>query len=143
YSPHRERLYVKITSDDGHVGWGEGGATGAAVLRDIVQDFLIPQLLGQDPMAVEYLWAEMRRSMWDRGGATGFFAEAMAAVDLALWDLKGHILDQPVYALAGGPFTTRIPTYQSGIQGSTPEERAASARDYVDQGVKAIKLHLT
>jgi galactonate dehydratase len=143
YAPHSDRVYVKITTDDGHVGWGEGGVMGAAVTAEIVRTFLAPQLVGQDPLRVEFLWCQMRRAMWDRGSMGGFLSEAMAGVDLALWDLKGRILQQPVCALAGGPFVDRVRAYQSGVPGASPAERAAHAKEFVARGVNAIKLHLT
>ena len=77
------------------------------------------------------------------GHRTGFFIDALAGCDTALWDLRGRLLGQPVYTLLGGPYTTQIRAYASGVQGATPAERASSARQFVAQGFDAIKLHLT
>jgi L-alanine-DL-glutamate epimerase-like enolase superfamily enzyme len=144
YARNRETLLIKITTDDGHVGWGETLASVAPqVASQIIQTLLTPQLIGQDPLAIDVLWTAMYRSMRDRGHLTGFFIDALAGCDTALWDLRGRLLGQPVFTLMGGPYTTRIRAYASGVQGATPDERAASARGFVDQGFTAIKLHLT
>ena len=144
YSPHREALFVKITTDDGQVGWGETLASVAPeIATQIIRTIIEPQLIGQDPLAGEFLVTQLHRSMRDRGHFTGFFVDALAGCDNALWDLRGRLLDQPVFRLLGGPFVERIRTYQSGVEGANPEERAASAYRAVEQGFGAIKLHLT
>lgn len=144
YSRHRETLFIKITTDDGHVGWGETLASVAPdVATQIVLTLLTPQLVGRDPLAVDLLWTEIYRSMRDRGHLTGFFADALAGCDTALWDLRGRLMGQPVCTLLGGPYTDRVWVYASGVRGATPDERAAAARRIVDEGFDAIKLHLT
>lgn len=144
YARNRETLFIRITTDSGQVGWGETLASVAPqIATEIIRALIAPQLIGQDPLAIDVLWTQMYRSMRDRGHLTGFFIDALAGCDTALWDLRGRILGQPVYTLLGGPYTTRIRAYASGVQGTTPEERAASARGFVEQGFTAIKLHLT
>ena len=144
YSKHRETLFIKLTTDDGVVGWGETLASVAPEIgAQIIESLLAPQLVGQDPLAGDYLWTQMVRSMRDRGHFTGFFADSVAGCDTALWDLRGRLLGQPVYTLLGGPYSLRLPCYASGVQGATPAERAQSARAVVAQGFQAIKLHLT
>jgi L-alanine-DL-glutamate epimerase-like enolase superfamily enzyme len=144
YARHRETLFIKIVADDGTVGWGETLASVAPeIASQVIHSLLKPQLIGQDPLAVDWLWHQMVHSMRDRGHFTGFFSDALAGCDTALWDLRGRLLQQPVYTLLGGPHTRRLPAYASGVQGATPAERAKSAQAWVDQGFKAIKLHLT
>lgn len=144
YAQDRETVFIKVTTDDGAVGWGETLASVAPqVATEIIRTLLAPQLIGQDPLAIEVRWTDMYRSMRDRGHRTGFFIDALAGCDTALWDLRGRLLGQPVYTLLGGPYTTRIRAYASGVQGATPAERAESAREFVAQGFAAIKLHLT
>jgi len=84
-----------------------------------------------------------------RGHSTGFWLEAIAGVDIALWDLAGHLLDQPVYVLLGGAFRDRLRVYASGLPGlydgsdeTALERLAAMARDYLGRGYKAIKMAL-
>jgi galactonate dehydratase len=80
--------------------------------------------------------------MRDRGHHTGFFIDALAGCDTALWDLRGKLLNQPVYALLGGPFAESVRCYASGAAGSNPAERAEAAKQHVAAGFDAIKLHL-
>src|SRR5215210_5977139 len=78
YSKHRETLFIKLTTDEGIVGWGETLASVAPEIgAQIIRSLIAPQLIGQDPLAVDYLWNEMYRSMRDRGHFTGFFADAL------------------------------------------------------------------
>jgi galactonate dehydratase len=81
--------------------------------------------------------------MRDRGHFTGFFADAVAGCDTAVWDLRGRLLGQPVYALLGGPYARQLRAYASGAAGATPAARAEAARRAVEAGFDAIKLHLT
>ena len=108
------------------------------VAKAVIADLFAPLLLGQDPLAIEVLWDHLYASMRLRGHGSGFMLEALAAIDIALWDLVGKALDQPVYQLLGGPFRTRIPCY-TGLPGETVEERIAYAQDYVAQGFTALK----
>ncbi len=74
------------------------------------------------------------------GQNTGYTTEAIAGLDTALWDLRGKITGQPLYALLGGLFRAEIPVYASGIPGGNDAERLASVQGYVDQGYTAFKL---
>jgi L-alanine-DL-glutamate epimerase-like enolase superfamily enzyme len=144
YSRHRETVFVKVTTDDGQVGWGETLASVAPeVAVQIVRSLLAPQLIGQDPLAVDAISTGLFRSMRDRGHFTGFFADAAAGCDTAVWDLRGRLLGLPVYTLLGGPYAGRLRAYASGAVGATPAERAEAARRWVERGFDAIKLHLT
>jgi L-alanine-DL-glutamate epimerase-like enolase superfamily enzyme len=144
YTRHRETLFIKIITDDGAVGWGETLASVAPQIgAQVVESLIKPQLIGQDPLAGDYLWTQMYHAMRDRGHFTGFYMDALGGCDTALWDLRGRLVGQPVHTLLGGPYRVRLPAYASGVQGVTPAERAESARAWVDQGFRAIKLHLT
>lgn len=144
YTRHRETLFIKIIADDGTVGWGETLASVAPQIgAQIIESLIKPQLLGQDPLAGDYLWTQMYHAMRDRGHFTGFYMDALGGCDTALWDLRGRLVGQPVHTLLGGPYRRRLYAYASGVQGATPAERAQAARAWVDQGFRAIKLHLT
>jgi L-alanine-DL-glutamate epimerase-like enolase superfamily enzyme len=144
YSMYRESVFIKISTDDGKVGWGETLASVVPeVAAKIIKTLMEPQLVGQDPMAGDFLWTQMYNSMRDRGHFTGFFSDALAGCDTALWDLRGKALGVPVFSLLGGPYRKKIRIYASGVKGSSPDERAASAMSFVAQGFDAIKLHLT
>lgn len=143
YSPGYETLLVKIETDDGLVGWGEALAPVAPqVAAAIVERLLTPLIVGEDPRSVRTLWHRMSESMRERGHLTGHQADAMAAVDIALWDLWGHATGLSVSELAGGRFSEVLPTYVSGIRGVDDVERVENATAFVEAGVRRIKLHL-
>jgi L-alanine-DL-glutamate epimerase-like enolase superfamily enzyme len=143
YPPQAQSCLVKITAEDGTVGWGEGHAPlGPRATAAVVQDVLAPLLLGQDPLAIEMLWERMYGSMRLRGHVAGYQLEAIAGVDIALWDLAGKLVGLPAYRLLGGPFTTELLTYASGVPGRTVEERAASAERFIADGYTAMKASI-
>lgn len=134
---------VKITTKDGLVGWGECHAPAAPrVHAAVITDLLSPILIGQDARQVEPLWEKLYSSQRLRGYATGFFTESIAGVDLALWDLLGKYLGQPLYRILGGRYRDAVPTY-TGIGGGTPEALAENARQQLERGFAAVKMGLS
>ena len=89
-----------VTADDG--SWGFGISRYGAPVISIINEHLGPLLVDEPCMATERLWDMMMR-MSSPYGAAGLGAYAISAIDLALWDLKGKVLDRPVYELIGGP----------------------------------------
>ncbi|MCC7372604.1 MAG: mandelate racemase/muconate lactonizing enzyme family protein [Chloroflexi bacterium] len=143
YPPQAQSCLVKITAEDGTVGWGEGHAPlGPRATAAVVTDVLAPLLIGEDPLAIEAHWERMYGSMRLRGHVAGYQLEAMAGVDIALWDLAGKLTGLPVYRLLGGPFATDLPCYASGVPGRTVEERAASAERFIAEGYTAMKASI-
>ena len=150
YATQAETLLVKITTDSGLVGWGEAHSPPVPrVSQALVEDLLAPQLVGRDPLAVQAHWDRLYNSMRLRGHNTGFMMEALAGVDIALWDLTGKILGQPIYRLLGGPFgvadeaeTVRVPCYASGVPGATLDERLEAAEAFIARGFTAMKLSI-
>lgn len=142
YSRRHETALVRIETSNGLVGWGEGQApVSPRTVKTIVEDLCTPVLMGQDPFDLEYLWYRMYSAMRERGHITGFYVDALAGCDLALYDLLGKALDKPVHKLLGGRFRDTVPVY-AGIGGGDPESAAKSAVDHVAQGYAALKLHL-
>lgn len=142
YSRNHETCLVRLETDDGLVGWGEGQApVSPRATAAIVEDLCTPLLLGRDPFDVEYLWYRLYSAMRERGHVTGFYVDALAAVDLALYDLLGKALAKPVYKLLGGNFRPHVPLY-AGLGGSEPEHVTAQAMDLLSAGYRALKLHL-
>ncbi len=140
YPAQAEALLVRIVTDDGLVGWGEAHAPPIPrVAQALIADLMAPQLVGRDPLAIDAIWDALYASMRLRGYSTGVMLEALAGVDIALWDLAGKALGQPVSTLLGGPYRTRIPCYLSGVPGRTVEERIRSAMQFVAMGFTAIK----
>ncbi|MEN4870948.1 mandelate racemase/muconate lactonizing enzyme family protein [Kosakonia cowanii] len=143
YSRKMETCLVKITTDSGHVGWGEALAPVVPqVIAELITQLFAPLLTGQSPFASQVLNARMYDAMRDRGHITGYHIDALAAVDIALWDLKGQILNQPVYQLLGGAFRDQIPCYVSGLPEPDLPARCALASRWQQKGFNAIKLAL-
>jgi L-alanine-DL-glutamate epimerase-like enolase superfamily enzyme len=144
YSSKIETCVVRIQTDDGLVGYGEGQTPiGPEVTATAVEKVLRPILIGEDPMRVGVLRRRMYEALVTRGHFTGTIVDAVAGADSALWDLRGKRLDCPVMDLLGGAFRTRIPAYVSGLKGQTVDEQIATGRDFARRGFRAIKLFLT
>jgi L-alanine-DL-glutamate epimerase-like enolase superfamily enzyme len=141
YPPGEQTVVVRVETDEGLTGWGEAHAPyGPTVTQALILDVFAPLLLDQNPMHSEMLWERMYAAQRLRGHNTGYTMEAISGLDIALWDLRGKITGQPIYALLGGPYRTQIPTYASGIPGSSDAERRASVRHYIEQGYTGFKL---
>ena len=133
FKGYQQTLLVKIQTDQGITGWGEAHAPAAPrVHQKVVSDLLKPILLGQNALDILPLWEKMYSSQRMRGYATGFYTEAIAGVDIALWDIAGKYLEVPVYQLLGGKFRDGIPTYR----GASQVEDAVKA---VEEGFSTIK----
>ncbi len=135
-----ETLVVRVTTDEGLVGYGEGqSCVSPETTRTIVENLCRPVLVGADPFDVEFLWQHLFEGMRERGHPTGFYVDALAACDIALWDLKGKALDLPVHKLLGGRFRDRIELY-SGCAGRDPDAAADRAEKLVAAGYRGLKL---
>ena len=130
-------FFVKVYTDAGIDGIGEvgirnwGNAIGSAV------DHLSEVLVGEDPWSTEKHWQKMFRGNFFP--ADKVYMCAISAIDIALWDIKGKALDQPVHMLLGGKMRDRVTCY-TGIGGRTPDETAASARARVAEGWEYLRL---
>jgi len=92
---------VDVETDTGLVGTGMTAITEEEVIATIVDRIAAPALLGQDPLRHEQLWEKLYWLLTPRGQA-GYASHAVAAIDLALWDLKGQALGEPCWRLLGG-----------------------------------------
>ncbi len=143
YPAQAQTCLVKIMADDGTVGWGEAHAPlGPRATQAVVADVLAPLLVGENALAIERHWERMYGSMRLRGHVAGYQLEAIAGVDIALWDLAGKLLGLTVYQLLGGPLRTELPCYASGIPGNTHEERVSMAQRFVAEGYTAMKASI-
>jgi D-galactarolactone cycloisomerase len=146
-SPSRSRgqtqaVLVKVTTSQGLIGWGECHAPEAPrVHQTAVHDLFGPVLVGQNALEVEPLWEKLYSTERLRGYSTGFYTEALAGCDLALWDLLGQFAGLPVYRLLGGKYRDRIPTYTS-LGGSSPAALQENARRALEQGFTMMKMGL-
>lgn len=142
----QDALIVKVSTDAGIVGWGE--VDGCPLVAKAVIDApfshnlvtgLRSLLVGEDPMDIARLWHLMyQRTLYF--GREGAAIQAMAGIDLALWDIKGKALKQPVHQLLGGAHRDSIRVYASNMFQFTPEATAERAKKAVDQGFTAMKF---
>jgi galactonate dehydratase len=132
-------LFVRVSTDEGLVGWGEGSLHGAIASVETAIHELGATLIGQDPAGVERHWHRMYHAWRWRGGPT--LMTALGALDIALWDLEGKRLGVPVYRLLGGPYRTELRGYASHwlAGATTPEQAYAGAREAVRRGFTAFK----
>jgi L-rhamnonate dehydratase len=131
-------LVVEIFTDDGHVGIGNA-ALAPQVTKQVIDLYLKPLLLGQDPWDSEFLWQHMYRKTM-AFGRKGIGMVAISALDIALWDILGKSAKQPVYRLLGGKTKPRIPVYASRLYAAELNQLASEAQRYKDEGYKAMKL---
>jgi D-galactarolactone cycloisomerase len=148
YSAEIETALVRIETTDGLVGWGESQAPLAPqVACAIIQHLLAPVLEGIEFHGsvdeIETLWMRMYSTMRVRGQTGGFMLDAIAGVDIALWDLAGKLQQRPVCdLLAGGsPCKRTVPAYLSGVSGERLEDQITYARRFVDEGCRAVKVY--
>ncbi len=132
----RNTTLVKITTDDGLTGWGEGAAS------DLINNLLAPLLIGQDPINRNGLWERMFHALYNGNNAVGLAGSAVSALDIALWDLAGKAANLPVSALLGGKIRDKVAVYATGLyytEGEFPDRLLDEARGYVEMGFKGMK----
>ena len=131
-------LVVEVFTDDGLVGIGNAALAPQAT-KQVIDLYLKPLLIGQDPWDTERLWQHMyRRTM--AFGRKGIGMVAISALDIALWDVLGKSARQPVFRLLGGRTKKRIPVYASRLYATELGKLAEEAKRYKDQGYRAMKL---
>jgi galactonate dehydratase len=135
-------LFVRVRTDEGITGWGEGGIQVRARAVQAAVSHLADYLVGQNALAIEAHWQAMRRSGFYRDGP--ILSSALAAVDEALWDIAGKFHGVPVHELLGGPVRDRVRAY-AWIAGDdfgefTEAELIAETRGRIDEGFSAFKL---
>ncbi len=139
---HTQATLVKVSTDGNITGWGQCHAPIAPhVHTAIISDLLAPVLIGEDPRNVEVLWERMYSTQRLRGYDSGFFISSIAGVDLALWDVLGKSLREPVYRLLGGKYQDRIPTYL-WVRGTSASTYAESAGQAIESGYTAVKMNV-
>lgn len=140
YPTFDRSVLVRMTTRDGVVGWGETygivapGAV-AALINDLLAGFVIGRLAG-DPTAV---YDDLYDMMRVRGYTGGFYVDALAALDIALWDIAAQEAGVPLRELLGGGVDS-IPAYVSGLPESTLAARGDLARHWQDRGFDAFKF---
>ncbi len=137
----RQICLVKITAEDGSYGWGEGYGPATVVQAGI--EFLAPLVIGENPLHCEAIWSKMHLRSLDYA-RRGVLVGSISAIDIALWDLRGKLLNQPVSLLLGGPRRDQVQVYATGLYFTETDDLLAKlveeAQGYVAQGFRAIKM---
>ncbi|MGH7105395.1 MAG: mandelate racemase/muconate lactonizing enzyme family protein [Acetobacteraceae bacterium] len=140
--PVKDRsIVVRVVTDDGLVGWGETyGICAPRATCEIINDLLAPIVLGADPEDVAQIWDQLYGLMRVRGCVGGFHVDAIAGVDIALWDLRGRAAGVPLRDLLGATVNTSLPGYVSGLPAATLAERVALAVAMYRAGHRSFKI---
>lgn len=132
-------LFLKISTDEGLVGWGEpvleGHAETMAAKIEELRDFLI----GRNPLHIEDTWQAIYRNGCYRGGP--ILMSAISGIDMALWDIKGKFHNAPVHALLGGPVRDKVRSYR-WIGGDRSENLIEGAKQVIAEGYDAVKFNI-
>jgi L-rhamnonate dehydratase len=142
----QDALIIKVTTDEGIVGYGEVDSS-PSVVRAVVDAptshnicrGLRSLLLGADPMSPDVLWQKMfEGSLYY--GRRGVAVHALSGIEIALWDICGKALGVPAHRLLGGPWRDRIKAYASTLMPETPAEAAETVAQQLEAGFRAVKL---
>lgn len=136
--PGRNFVTIKIETDEGVYGIGDATLNGRELaVASYLSDHLIPCLIGRDPGQIEDIWQFFYRgAYWRRGPVT---MTAIAAIDMALWDIKGKVAGMPLYQLLGGRCREGVMVYGHANGGDISETLDEVAK-YIEMGYKAIRL---
>ena len=137
-------IAVTVFSDNGLSGLGfvTGSAISGPLLEAMLLTAIKPHLIDRDPRQTEQVWNSLYHDVLPRRGGDGLMRHAMAAVDFALWDLKGKDAELPVWKLLGGR-RQKVPTYANCAHHLPVDELARRAAEYVAAGHRALKIRGT
>ena len=140
-NPWKNWLFVRLDTDQpGLYGIGEGSLNAFAKTVEAAIHELAPRYQGMDPFQVETIYQRMVRDVYSEGGQ--IHMNAVAAIEIACWDIIGKATGRPIYDLLGGRYHQTLPVYANGWYAGprTPESFAERARMVVDKGYKALKF---
>ena len=135
----RAALVCKIATDEGIVGWGEGGGLPS---QSVIHDLFAPQLMGEDARNINRIWHGLFHSLHNDNLTGGFGGGALSAVDTALWDIAGKASGKSVSEMLGGSVRDRVPVYATGLyyrEDEFPDKLIEEAQSYVDSGYLGMK----
>ncbi len=137
-------VLVRVTTDNGWVGYGECLARyQPRAWSDLVNDVLGPQVVGEDPFDVEWIWNHLYRSFGSFSGhSRGVLLEAISGIDIALWDIMGKATGQPIHKLLGGFKRDRVAAYASSVLVQEEPQMVAAAIALVESGFAAMKVKI-
>ena len=134
-------VLIKLTGESGTVGWGETyGIVAPEAVKAIIDNVLGPVIIGRDPSTPVVIHEDLYDLMRVRGFFGGYYVDALAGVDIAIWDLFGKRANLPLSTLLGGRRRDTLPAYVSGLPRATLDERCELATEWVGKGFKAIKF---
>lgn len=134
-------ILIRITGESGRTGWGETyGIAPPEAVAAIIDELLAPVLIGHDPAAPRVIHEDLYDLMRVRGFFGGHYLDALAGLDIAVWDLLGQALDVPLSTLLGGRRATRLPAYVSGLPRATLQQRCDLACQFAAAGFRAVKF---
>src|SRR6184192_4661856 len=137
-SPGRNFVTLKIYTDEGIYGLGDCTLNGRELLvASYLTDHVIPCIIGRDPFQTEDIWQYLYRGAYWRGGPVTM--SAIAAVDMALWDIKAQVAGLPLYQLLGGASRDGVMVY-GHANGETIEQMLDAAAEYIALGYKAVRI---
>ena len=136
-----EYIFVEVKTDEGITGWGEVTTTHPVANRAVcaILRELGPMIEGDDPIQIEKIWNKIFRRftyMGSRGASTN----AISGIDIALWDIRGKALNQPIYNLLGGAVRDSIELYTHPDPNIGPDEARKQGKEIADSGHKALKF---
>jgi L-alanine-DL-glutamate epimerase-like enolase superfamily enzyme len=143
FNATRYLCLVKITTDDGVVGWGESITQFPEVNPAVASliNSLSDSVIGQDPVNTEKIWRDLKDRTWWYGYRGGIASFAISAIDIALWDIKGKVLGRSVLDLLGGPVHDRLPAIASSHAHYESIPRMADeATEWLSTGLQGMKV---
>jgi D-arabinonate dehydratase len=136
----RDYTIAKVVAENGLEGLGVVGFGVSMHVKEIIEKQLKQHVIGRNPLNFERIWEQMYREVYrDRKGLP---IVALSAVDIAIWDLIGKFLKQPIHRLLGG-YREKVPCYASGgyyRENEGVKELLKEVESYLDKGFKAIKI---
>lgn len=135
---HRNQFVVKVETDEGIDGVGEGGISGRELAMKGMIDHFAQFLVGQDPRRIEHIWQTCYRGAYFEGGKA--VTAAISAIDIALWDILGQSLGVPVYQLLGGAARQEVPLFATAPGSLSSEACVEGAKKLVAEGWRSIRL---
>ncbi|MFP4093742.1 MAG: mandelate racemase/muconate lactonizing enzyme family protein [Cyclobacteriaceae bacterium] len=144
YIRNGHSLFVKVfTNQD---VWGNGEAVDATPGTYHLVKMMGDRIKGKSPLNIHRIFEDVRRRGFFEGAQSGMYISVLTAIETALWDLSGKVLDMPVYQMMGGKFRDKVRVYMDTAlyqnRLPTPEDFAKSARQAVDMGMTAVKFDL-
>lgn len=146
WATKRSSVIVEVRSSEGLTGWGEclcHGLQPPEIAASIIENAFAPHIIGRHPGDIEVIWEELY-NLTRPFGQGGSIVNALSGVDIALWDLWGKMLNQPICRLIGGCFNKRVRPYVTGFYrrkgGKYPEDGIREAKQHIADGFNGLKI---